>query len=83
MKKSIKTMGIIAAMAVIAIGSFYLGTIQAETITEIVVPDGCIDTTSEEFYNNYIDMRKVADYAATESGLMIYLDDGSGYYWER
>ena len=83
MKKSIKTIGIIAIMAVIAIGSFYLDTTKAETITEIVVPDGYMDTTSKEFYDNFIDMRKVADYAATESGLVIYLDDGSGYYWER
>ena len=89
MKKSIKTIGIIAAIAFIAIGSFYLGTTQAETITdvqtvtEIVVPGGFIDSTSKEFYDNFIDMQKVIDYAATESGLMIYLDDGSGYYWER
>ena len=89
MKKSIKTIGIIAVMAVTAVGSFYLGTTQAETITdiqtitEIVVPDGYIDANSEEFYNNFVDMRKVTDYAATDSGLMIYLNDGNGYYWER
>ena len=89
MKKSIKTIGIIATMTFIAIGSFYLGTTQAETITdiqtitEIVVPDGYIDTTTEEFYNNFVDMRKITDFTATKSGLMIYLDDGNGYYWER
>ena len=89
MKKSNKIIGIIATMAFIAVRSFYLGTTQAETITdvqtvtEIVAPDGCIDSTSKEFYDNFIDMRKVTDYAATDSGLMIYLDDGNGYYWER
>ena len=92
MKRTVKTIGIIAAMGimlVIAVASFYLGTTQAETITdvqtvtEIVVPDGYIDTTANDFYNNFLDMRLVADYAATESGLMIYLDDGNGYYWER
>ena len=100
MKKSIKTMRIIAAMGIMAftaVASFYLSTTKAETITDIqmvteikeiekvveVVPDGYIDTTSEDFYNNFIDMRKVIDYTATENGLMIYFDDGSDYYWER
>lgn len=30
-----------------------------------------------------VDMREVTDYEATGTGLMIYLKDGSGYYWER
>ena len=56
MKKTIKTIGTIATMAFIAIGSYYLGTTQAKTITEVqtvaeikevekvveVVPDGYI-----------------------------------------
>lgn len=91
MKKSIKTIGIIVTMAIIAIGSFYLGTTQAETITKIkdvekvveVVPNGYIDMNTEEFYNNFVDMRQVVDFTATEYGLQLYLDDGSGYYWER
>ena len=97
MKKTIKTIGTIATMGIIAIGSYYLGTTQAETVTEVqtvteikevekvmeVVPDGYIDTTTEDFYINYVDMRKVTDFTATENGLQIYLDDGSGYYWEK
>ena len=145
MKKSIKTIGTIATMGVIAIGSYFIGTTQAETITEVqtvtetkevekvveVVPDGyikldeCIplediaycfidnddyicfelkdigyqlddssnrsyadirdslEDMTEEFYSNYVDMRKVTDFTATESGLQLYFDDGSGYYWER
>ena len=97
MKKSIRILGTIATMAVIAIGSYYLGTAQAETITEIqtvtevkeiekvveVVPDGYIDTTTEDFNDYFVDMRQVVDFTADESGLMIYFDDGSGYYWER
>lgn len=47
-----------------------------------VVPEGYIDTTSEEFINNYIDMRTVVDYESN-NGLQIYCADGSGYYWER
>lgn len=47
------------------------------------MPDRYIDTTSEEFYNNYIDMRTVIDFKSTESGLQLYTADGNGYYWER
>ena len=97
MKKSIRILGAIATMAVIATGSYFLGTTQAETITEVqtvteikeiervveVVPDGYMDTTTEEFYNNFVDMRQVIDFTVNDSGLMIYFDDGSGYYWER
>ena len=42
-----------------------------------------MDTTTEEFYNNFVDMRQVIDFTADENGLMIYFDDGSGYYWEK
>lgn len=33
--------------------------------------------------DNYVDMNTVTSYVATEYGLMLYLSDGSGYYWER
>lgn len=32
---------------------------------------------------HYVDMRKVTDIAQTETGVMLYTFDGSGYYWER
>lgn len=91
MKKSIKTIGIIGTMTILLCGAYYLGTTQAKTITaekEVekrveVVPNGYIDTTSDEFYNNYVDMRQVTDYTATANGLQLYLEDGNGYYWER
>jgi len=97
MKKSIKTIGIIATMGIMIVCAYLLGTVQAETITEVqtiteikevekpveVVPDCYIDTSSEEFYNNYIDMRQVTDYTTTENGIQLYLSDGSDYYWER
>nr|DAK87562.1 MAG TPA: hypothetical protein [Bacteriophage sp.] len=35
------------------------------------------------YRNNMIDISKVTDFTATESKLQIYLEDGSGYYWER
>ena len=96
MKKSI---GTIATMGIMLVCGYWMGTTQAETVTatevktvtEIkevekaveVVPDGYIDTDSDEFQDNYVDMRKVVDYTASEDGLQIYLDDGNGYYWER
>ena len=32
---------------------------------------------------NYLNMNGVVDFKATETGLMLYTSDGSGYYWER
>ena len=32
---------------------------------------------------NYINMETVVDFDATETGLMLYTSDGSGYYWEK
>lgn len=32
---------------------------------------------------NYINMESITDFKATETGLMLYTSDGSGYYWER
>lgn len=88
MKKKILT---ITLFTVVSISSFILGTTQAKTITEVkevekvveVVPNGYIDTTSDEFFNNYIDMRTVTDFEATENDLQLYTNDGNGYYWER
>lgn len=89
MKRTIKTIGTVAAIGVIALGSYLLGTTQAETITEVhtvtevmeVIPDGCIDMESEEFRENYVDMRKVVSFEVVD-GLQLYYADGSGYYWE-
>lgn len=33
--------------------------------------------------NRYLDMERVTDYVGTETGLILYTEDGSGYYWER
>ena len=90
MKRIVKAIGTIATMGIM-VSAYWLGTTQAETITEVktvekvveVVPSGYIDTTSDEFYNNFVDMRQVTDYTATNDGLQLYLEDGNGYYWER
>lgn len=97
MKKSIKTIGFIATIGILLVSSYLLGTMQAETITEIqtvtetreiekpveVVPDGFIDTRPEEFQDNYIDMRSVVDFDVSEYGLQLYCEDGTGYWLER
>ena len=42
-----------------------------------------IPNETEAYKNNMVNMSKVTDFTATESGLRIYLEDGSEYYWER
>lgn len=42
-----------------------------------------LEDVTEEYKNNFVDMRQVTDYTATENGLQLYLVDGNGYYWER
>lgn len=34
-------------------------------------------------HQNMIDMNRVADVQSTETGALIVLEDGNGYYWER
>lgn len=88
MNKAIKTIVTIGIVGTIAICSYLLGTIKAKTGTEIkevekiveVVPDGYIDTNSNEFLDNYVNMRKVV-YWEVNDGLQLYYDDGSGYYY--
>lgn len=87
MKRTVKTIGVIAIMGIMLTGAYLLGTTQADTITlervVKVVPDGYIDSTSEDFYNNFVDMRSVINFETNGSGLQLYCNDGSGYYWER
>lgn len=33
--------------------------------------------------NDNINMNTVIDFEATDKGLMLYTEDGCGYYWER
>lgn len=91
MKRTLKAIGTIGTLIILLLTAYLLGTTKAETITEVkevekiveVVADGYIDMRTEEFYNNYIDMRQVVDFETSENGLYLYLEDGSGYYWER
>ena len=85
MKKSIKAIGIIAAMGIMIVSAYMLGTTQAETITEIqtvtetreVVPDGYIPID-----DSIIAMNTIVDFTTAEYGLQLYFEDGSGYFWE-
>ena len=38
---------------------------------------------AQYYDDNYIDMDTVTYFDIAEYGLMLYLNDGSGYYWER
>lgn len=86
MKKSVKAIGAITAIGITAFGSFLLGTTQAETVTEVqkvteikeVVPDGYIPLD-----DSIVDMDTIVGFTATEDGLQLYFEDGSGYWLER
>lgn len=139
MKKSTKTVGTIAAIGIMLVCAYLIGTTQAETVIETqkvietveVIPDGyialneCIPLSdvacyfidgydypcfglkdvvnqldddrnrsyadimndlpdeTEDFKNNFVDMRQVTDFITDNNGLYLYLEDGTGYYWER
>lgn len=76
MKRMIKLLGMVAIMGIMLFAGFALGRYSAGS-------SAYVDTGSEKFQNNFVDMRKVTNYNATDTGLYIYLEDGSGYYWER
>ena len=88
MKKSIKVIGVIATMGVMLVCAYLLGTTQAKTDAEIqamtgtgtreVIPDGYIPLNDD-----IVDMNTIVDFSATEYGLQLYFEDGSGYFWER
>lgn len=33
--------------------------------------------------SNYLNMSDVTDFEATETGVTLYTEDGTGWYWER
>ena len=41
------------------------------------------ENTSYANAPDYLDIRTVIDFNATEAGLMLYTEDGFGWYWER
>lgn len=85
MKKTFKAIGIIA-IGILLVSAYLLGATQAETITEVqtvteireVIPDGYMP-----LHDDIVDMNTIVDFSATEYGLQLYFEDGSGYFWER
>lgn len=75
------------AVASTIIASFLLGTTQSKTtiITKEVetIPTGYINTSSDDFCKNYIDMRKVTNFSANEYGLQLQTSDGNSYWYEK
>lgn len=61
-------------------GYYWENTIDKE---EITITDEYIDPTLSESYNNYIDMCQVVGFVVNDGNLLIYLNDGTNYYWER
>ena len=86
MMKSIRIIGIVATMGIMLVCAYLLGTTQAETMTQVqtvtetreVIPDGYIPLN-----DNIVDMNTIVDFSATEYGLQLYFEDGSGYFLER
>lgn len=60
---------------------YYLGnTVEKE---EKAITAEYIDPILSESYNNYIDMCQITDFIVNNGNLLIYLNDGTNYYWER
>lgn len=43
-------------------------------------PEVTSETTQIE---NTVDMSKVTEFEATETGFLLHFEDGTGYYWEK
>lgn len=57
-----------------------------KTITTIIitVTTTALITASIFMHNpNFLDMSSVTDFQATDTGIMLYMTDGSGWYWGR
>lgn len=89
--KNIKRALYIITLLAIGAGVYFTGAIGAGSTIEVAgrtesqvesIPEGFIDMNSDEFKENYIDLRTVTGYSGTETGLMLYTDNGCGYYLE-
>lgn len=65
-------------------GSFLLGANAGKQSEIKKVESGrYLDRNSEEFHENFIDMREVIDFESTYTGIILYLESGDGYYWGK
>lgn len=97
MRKTIKIIRAATIMVLLLIGMYLSRTTQARIIKEDKTNDLLVEKVKYNIdfifdtckYNNNIldddivDMQKVVDYDMTEYGLMIYFNDGTGYFIER
>lgn len=68
MKKMIKT---IVTVGIIMICAFLFGSIKASA------------AEPSPQHESLIDMAQVTDFVANDGCLMLYFNDGTGYYWEK
>ena len=76
MRKKIITAAVLLSVIT---GAYFLGTLHTGNRE---VPDTYIDAASEEFYNNYVNMKQVTGFNANNGNLYLYLGNGEGYYLE-
>ena len=72
MKKAVVALLLVSVL----VNGFLIGSAKTKK-------ENYINTESEEFVNNYVDMREVVDIQSTENSVTIILEDGNCYYWER
>ena len=76
MKKKIITAAVLLSVTT---GAYFLGTLHTGNKE---IQDTCIDTVSEDFYNNYVDMKQVTGFDTNSGNLYLYFENGEGYYLE-
>lgn len=66
-----KMVGTIATVGIIMICACLFGGMKAST------------AEPSPQYESLIDMTQIADFVANDGCLMLYFNDGTGYYWEK
>lgn len=56
-------------------------TILTVIVTAIIT--AAVTTSYIRCKSNYLNMDSLISFDATETGLILYMEDGNGYYWER
>ena len=67
-----KTLGIISLLTIATVGSYALGLQNATDMS----------TETEEFRNNYLDLRTIIGYSTINDSLLLYTNDGNSYQLE-
>ena len=72
-----KKIAYIAFTAAISLTAFFIGrnTIEPEIITVER------ETVKETIPENYVYMKNVVDFTATDDRFQLYFNDGTGFYW--